>query len=272
MLSYSQLAVDTRPSLPPQSRQRAAFSELPLWPLSTRGIPNAILRSALCAAIGKGKRAYLERKVLASYKGVSILYTGQQLDQGDMSVWLMVLHFSRLRRAKIGESFRFTAYDMLKALRKVDTGGNRKVLHTRLLRLKANGIEITHGTRTYVGSLLAFFERNEGTGEYVITLDPQILPFFDEDQFTQVSWDVRLDLEGKPLAQWLHSFYESHEKPFPLKVESLMRWSGSENRQQRSAKQKLQLALDAVKDACIHHGTVLHWSIENDLVQVRWGQ
>ena len=237
-----QISLHSHNVAPRNATSRAQSSQsaltLPPWPLSTRGIPNIVLRSALCAAIGKGKRTYFEREPLASFKNFSILYTGQQLDQGDLSVWLMILHYARIQRAKAGEQFRFTAYSMLTELRKTDTGGNRAVLHKRLLRLKANGVEIVHEHRAYVGSLLAYFERDEGTGEYVVVLDPQLLPFFGPDQFTQVSWDVRLELEGKPLAQWLYGFYESHATPFEMRVTSLMRWSGSKNANSRSASQK----------------------------------
>lgn len=182
----------------------------------------------------------------------------------------MILHYARLQRAKAGEPFRFTAYAMLGALRKTDTGGNRRVLHKRLLRLKANGVEIVHEHRTYVGSLLAFFERDQGSGEYVIALDPQLLPFFGPDQFTRVNWDVRLDLEGKPLAQWLHGFYESHAVPFKMGVVSLMKWSGSENVNSRSASQKLRKALVAVETACKDHGKIMHCKVERGNVFVRW--
>ena len=51
------------------------------------GVPNDILRSALFAAIqGKG-REYFKHKLLASYDGVQIRYTGEQLDQSDLDVW-----------------------------------------------------------------------------------------------------------------------------------------------------------------------------------------
>jgi hypothetical protein len=43
-----------------------------------------------------------------------------------------------------------------------------------------------------------------------------------------VEWAVRHELDGKPLAQWLHGFYASHAKPFPLKIETLHRICGSE--------------------------------------------
>jgi len=265
-------AMSIRSQHPVAKRPPARLEEhtLPFWPDPTRGVPNVILRSALCAAIGKGGRTYLDQMPLASFKNFSVLYTGQQLDQGDLSVWLMVLNYARSQRAQMGQEFRFTAYGMLTGLRKTDTGGNRKVLHKRLLRLTANAVEIVHDHRTYVGSLIEDFKRDEGTGEYVMTLNSKLLPFFDPDQFTQVSWEVRLDLEGKPLAQWLHGFYESHAAPFELRIASLMRWSGSENTNLRSATQKLRKALSAVELACADHGRILRWTINKGCVRVRW--
>src|SRR5713226_8429515 len=67
-------------------------AQLPLWPEPARGVPNDILRSALFAAIqGKG-REYFKHKLLASYDGVQIRYTGEQLDQSDLDVWGQAIH------------------------------------------------------------------------------------------------------------------------------------------------------------------------------------
>lgn len=270
MLTSHHLLSTAPQNVAPQAKARQSAQTLPPWPPHTRGIPNVVLRSALCAAIGKGNRAYFDQEPIASFKNFSILYTGQQLDQGDLSVWLMILHYARMQKVRLGEPFRFTAYSMLAALRKTDTGGNRKVLHKRLLRLKANGVEIVHEHRTYGGSLIQQFKRNEGSGEYEVALDPQLLPFFDPDQFTQLNWEVRLDLEGKPLAQWLYGFYESHSNPFDMRVTSLMRWSGSKNSNRRSAIQKLTKAFEAAKEACGNHGKVMYSKIEGGSAYVGW--
>jgi hypothetical protein len=74
-------------------------AQLPLWPEPARGVPNDILRSALFAAIqGKG-REYFKHKLLASYDGVQIRYTGEQLDQSDLDVWEQAIHLARLDRS-----------------------------------------------------------------------------------------------------------------------------------------------------------------------------
>lgn len=38
---------------------------------------------------------------------------------------------------------------------------------------------------------------------------------------------MRHALDGHQLAQWLHGFYASHAKPFPIKIETLHRLCGS---------------------------------------------
>src|SRR5215472_12535096 len=45
--------------------------------------------------------------------------------------------------------------------------------------------------------------------------------------WTQLEWEERMALKGKPLAQWLHSFYSSHAAPFPLSTAYLHEKTGS---------------------------------------------
>lgn len=41
-------------------------------------------------------------------------------------------------------------------------------------------------------------------------------PFFGPLRWTQIDWEQRQRLRGKPLASWLHSFYASHAEPRAL--------------------------------------------------------
>jgi hypothetical protein len=79
---------------------------------------------------------------------------------------------------------------------------------------------------------------------------------------------VRHELNGHQLAQWLHGFYATHAKPFPMKVETLLNLSGGENADPYSGKQKLRKALDAVTDASAAHGEGFSYEIRGDLVHV----
>jgi hypothetical protein len=240
--------------------------QLPLWPDVMRGVPNGFLRSALFGAIGKGGRAYLERHEVHAQDGIRIVYTGARLDQGDLDVWETVVHIARLQA--LGNECRVTAYQLLKALGKTNSGANRDTLDRRLSRMKATGVDVTVGRYGYEGSLIDEVFRDKETREYVIRLNPKLRALFADDQFTQVDWTVRQALDGKPLAQWLHGYYASHAKPYPVKVETLLKLSGSENDESRSSRQKFRKALDALVEASAANGQPFSYEIRCDLVRV----
>lgn len=241
--------------------------QLPLWPEVVRGVPNAALRSALFGAIKKGARAYLERQEIHAQEGTRIVYTGARLDQGDLDVWETVLHTVRLQA--LGDECRVTAYQLLKVLGKTDTGINRDTLDRRLSRMKATGVDVTVGRYGYEGSLIDEVYRDKETRQYVIRLNPKLSALFAADQFTQVDWTVRHALDGKPLAQWLHGYYASHAKPYPVNVATLLKLSGSENEDPSSGRQKLRKALDALADASEASGQPFSHDIRGDLVHVQ---
>ena len=240
--------------------------QLPLWPEPVRAVPNGFLRSALFGAIAKGRRRYIDGEQLAALDGIEIRYTGQRLDQGDLDVWESVLHAVRLQ--ELGSQCRVTSYALLKLMGKTDTGKNRATLNKRITRLVASALTVKQGRYTYIGGLIRFAAKDEETQEWVIELDEKLRPLFAADQFTQVEWAVRHALDGQQLAQWLHGFYATHAKPFPMKAETLLKLSGGENADPHSGKQKLRKALDAVAEASAAHGEGFSYEIRGDLVHV----
>ena len=239
---------------------------LPAWPDAVRAVPNGFLRSALFGAIKRGARRYMQDELVAAVDGVEISYTGQRLDQGDLDVWESVLHVVRMQ--ELGSQCRITSYALLKLLGKTDTGSNRATLQTRIVRLRANALTVKQGRYTYIGGLLAGAAKDEETQEWVIELDAKMRPLFADDGFTQIEWRVRQALSGKPLAQWLHGFYASHAKPFPMRMETLLKLSGSESESPRSAQQTLCKALDAVSEASAANGETFGYEAHGDLVNV----
>jgi TrfA protein len=239
---------------------------LPVWPDEARGVPNVALRSALFGAIRRGPRRYLKSERMASVDGMEVLYTGEQLDQGDLDVWEAVLHF--IRKQELGKECRFTAYVILRMLGKADNGQNREILHKRLLRLRANAVEVRSGRFTYIGGLIDDVFKDEKTHEYVVVANPRIKVLFERDQFTLIDWAVRLELVGHPLGQWLHGFYTSHAKPYAYSVEKLHELCGSENHDLRGFKRDLREALDLVATASEKHGQAFSGKIEDGLVVV----
>lgn len=244
----------------------AQVVRLPLWPDAVRAVPNSVLRSALFGAIKRGARAYLERVKIHAQEGIEIRYTGARLDQGDLDVWATVLHV--VREQALGDECCVTAYQLLKALGKTDTGKNRDTLDRRLSRLRATGLDVKVGRYSYEGGLIANVERDEVTRQYIIRLDPKLRSLFEPDQFTQVEWSVRHALDGKPLAQWLHGFYASHARPYPLRVETLHQLCGSEAKRLTDFKVDLRRSLEAVLEACAAHDEDFSYAIQGDLVHV----
>jgi len=241
--------------------------QLPLWPEPVRAVPNGFLRSALFGAIAKGRRRYVNGEDIAAIDGVTIRYKGERLDQGDLDVWESVLHAVRLQ--ELGSRCHLTSYALLKLMGKTDTGNNRITLQNRLERLVANALTIKQGRYNYIGSLITFAAKDEETQKWAIELDPRMRPLFDADQFTQIEWKVRHELNGQQIAQWLHGFYSSHAKPFPFKVETLLKLCGSEDASPTSGRQKLRKALDAVAEASAANGEGFSYEIRGDLVHVQ---
>jgi hypothetical protein len=246
---------------------KAEPASLPAWPDSVRAVPNGFLRSALFGAIKRGARRYMQGELVAAVDGVEIRYTGQRLDQGDLDVWQSVLHAVRVQ--ELGSQCRVTSYALLKLMGKTDTGSNRATLQTRIERLRANALTVKQGRYSYIGGLLAGAAKDDETQEWVIELDAKMRPLFADDGFTQIEWTVRHALSGQPLAQWLHGFYASHAKPFPMRMETLLKLSGSESENPRSARQTLRKALDAVREASANHGEGFGYEVDGDLVNVQ---
>lgn len=242
--------------------------KMPNWPAEFRAIPNAFLRSPLFAALGRGPRRYMERQEIVRLGGGTILYTGLQQDQSDLSVWMATLHIAR-QQTIAGHACRTTAYQLLGLLGRTDTGKNREILQRQLSRLSATAIEITIGEFSYEGSLIEETKRaDDGSRAYLIHLNPMLVRLFQSDMTTWVNWAVRNELNSQPLAQWLHSFYATHAHPFPMKIKTIHDLCGSEARCLRDFAKNLRRSLDAVGNAVRRHGAAFTWRIDSGLVHV----
>ena len=245
-----------------EQRGPAQVIQLPLWPEPKRGAPNAVLRAALFAAIqGKGRQYMLRKELIATQDGVTIRYTGGQLDQADLDVWEQALHLARTQA--LGTECHFTEKGFLKTLGRQTGKSDREWLRYAFARLTATAVEISDGRRTYGGNLMNFY-RDEDTGRTALEINPKLARFFGRSQWTQIDWEQRQQLRGKPLALWLHGFYASHAAPYPLTVAYLHQLSGSQTKQLKHFKQNLGRALRDLEAI----GAIKAFEIVGDLVHV----
>ena len=246
-----------------EPRGPAQVIQLPLWPESKRGAPNAVLRGALFAAIqGKGRDSGLSEQLIATQDGVTIRYTGAQLDQADLDVWEQALHL--VRTQALGTECHFTEKGFLKALGRQTGKSDRTWLRSAISRLTAATVEISNGRLTYGGSLVSF-SRDEDTGHTVLEINPKLARFFSPTRWTQIDWEQRQQLRGKPLALWLHGFYASHAAPYPLRVEYLHKLSGSQTKRLRRFKENLAQALRDLEAV----GAIRAFEIRDEIVHIQ---
>jgi hypothetical protein len=246
-------------------KQSAVVIQLPSWPEPARGAPNDVLRSALFAAIqGKG-REYIEGRLIAAVDGISIRYTGRQLEQSDLDVWEQVLHLAR--QHPLGTVCYFKGGAFLKAIGRSAGKANYKWLATVLTRLTACEVRFKRPGYTHGRGLIASYDIDEHTRLYRVSVDPDTAKLYAAG-WTAIDWHQRQQLRGKPLALWLQGYYATHAKPLPVKVDTLRSLSGSHDKTLRSYRQKLRRALDELKAI----GAIASWQIDAaDLVTVDRG-
>ena len=243
----------------PQERE---IVQLPLWPEPARGAPNCTLRGALFAAIQGKDRRYMKREVLAVQKGIAIRFTGMQLDQADLDVWEQALHLARLH--PLGTRCDFTANAFLKSIGRSTGKAQHEWLKDVFARLNGCGVEISTGRFDYAGDALLKYWRDNDTGYYRIEFNPQLISLF-EAGWTAIDWEQRQKIgRRKPLALWLHGFYASHAKPYPMKVETFRALSGSTNKQLSDFRRQL----DAAHKVLLSVGAIDDYEIKDGLVSV----
>jgi hypothetical protein len=164
--------------------------QLPECPDTMRVIPSALLRSALFGVVRRGGRRHINGETLTSWKGASIRYKGEQLDQYDLDVWLQVLHIVRAQSFRVARAH-FTARGFLRALGRKYSGAAAKVLFESMERMVACAVTVMLNGRSFTGSLVEEIYRD---GEkYVVRLNPKLCRLFDAGH-TRLSWDTRLAL------------------------------------------------------------------------------
>lgn len=170
-------------------------------------IPNSFARSALFGVQARGQSDYLEQVELESWKNVQMRYTGPQLDQHDLDVWLQCLRL--IDTTELGKAVEFTAHGFIKEMGKAIGRRQYEVLDRRLTRLKATAVDVQIGEEGYVGSLIERYYRHEGTGRFVIIVDPLMASLFKDEQYARLNWEQRTQLRGQ-LAKFLHAYLPTH--------------------------------------------------------------
>jgi hypothetical protein len=248
----------------------AKVIQLPVWGDSSRGAPNEILRSALFNVRNRTQKRQAFKKVQIAIIGEGeITYTGEELRQDDETVWLQLVHLAR--EFPLGELVEFTAYSFIKSLGWSNSAKSYKRLRDCLERMQATALTI-YSKRLSEGvslSIIPFFAWRQGNNgpplpKYQVRIAPELVELFSDVRYTLIEWEQRLALPDG-LATWLHGYYASHKKPYPIKLATIRDSTGMTIERSQDLKQKVERALKALVEV----GFLESWEIKGNLVSVR---
>ena len=242
-------------------RESAKVYQFPLWGDPQRGVPNEFARSALFAARKGTGVEYLSRVPIFSQQGFTVTYSGPRLTQDHLDVFEGIMHLAR--EVLEGDIIRFTARGLLRLIGRNTSGRDHERLLRTLEELTSTAVSIKRDDGAlYWGSLLPDGAAKPENGYYAVVVNRQLIKLFKRG-FTVIEWQQRRALARRPLAQALHVWLCSHEKPYPVSVQYLHDITGSQTKELRYFRYKLKAALDQLKDL----GVLVDWHIdENDKV------
>jgi hypothetical protein len=226
-----------------EERLETGIIQLPLWRDDKRGAPNSFLRSALFAAIQSK-------------------YTGEQLNQEDLTIWLALVDL--VKQHPLGTECSFTARGILKHMNMDTSGQAHEKLRMSILRMTACVLTVTNEKYTFSDRIIDRFIVDEETKHYKVTVGRHTIKLFGNNDWTAVEHQQRRSLSRKPLALALHGYYSSHEKPLPVSIEFLASITGSTNSQKASFKRQVKIALEEL----IKIGSLKGYEINSDMVAV----
>jgi hypothetical protein len=256
------LEIQERARKEEEKRLETGVIYLPTWREDRHGSPNSFLRSALFAAIQSKDRVFLNKAEIFSQQGITITYSGEQLNQEDMTVWLALVDM--MKKDSLGTECRFTAHEILKYMG-LPTGGTQyEQLEVALCRMTICLVRIETERYIYGESLIEGFVIDKDTNQYEIRLSRHLIKLFGDCDWTAIDWEQRKQLRNKPLSLKLHDYYSSHDKPFPVSLEFLSDFTGSVNKQKADFKRKVKTALEEL----VRIGFLRSYSIEGDIVKV----
>lgn len=246
---------DATAKAPPKTKRKPSGlvpitqQSLPLWSDRVRGAPNALARSALftCADKRKERRSF-EKALIVSVAGQEIRYTGKELRQDDLTVWLQLVHLARMQ--PVGDVVEVSANALLTA---IDWGSNAAAynrLRDSVSRMREGSIWVARDDgKGFSGNLIMRMEWSDAGSatreKWRLYLDPNILVLFRPDDYTLLNCEARLRLSA--FGQWLLLFFSTHASPYPYKVETLYRLCGSTSKTLSGFRRNLLENLEALK-------------------------
>jgi hypothetical protein len=229
------------PKLPGASKV-AQLILFPQWADTRKAAPNAIFRGACFPALNRKTRQFLKVKKLGSVDGVEIFFTGEQFDQSDLSVYLVLLDLLRQQETPFGTDREIPAHTILKALGLPTGGKDHKWLHSVIIRLRGGTFDITDRKKRYFGGLIDGGFKDEKTNHYRLSINPNFAVLFGFSMWASIDWQQRQAMKKSPTAQALHAYLSTHAAPGFHNIDTYAEIVGLEGKTKRNIRARILVA------------------------------
>lgn len=257
-------------TLPAKAEQRAEkkgeLIPFPIFPEKARAVINILARSSLFAAIQGKDRQLVECKKIETDGGNKLFFSGRELNQEDHDTLLQLIKMAC--HQPFGQYVTVPAHAILTEIGRKTGGEQHRQLAEQIGRLTRGSVEIDTPRVRYIGHLIDDAAQDKTKRFWVYRINPLLAECYARDAYTLIDWEGRKKLQGKALARWLQAYLITHAEPFPVKVATLWRLSGSKAKDLFEFRRALKKALDDLKG----NGDIKTWTIDaRDLVHVDRG-
>jgi hypothetical protein len=203
-------------------------------------------------------RAMHKDKLLVAVDGLSVAYTGEQLDQDDLLIYMAVIGLiADVSRSDSQIQVSLSPYALLSQLGWSTSSTNYTRVRDTLVRLQGSTLRIL-ATRTegahknsyeYAGSLLPSYVITKINERVTMTLifSADLIRFFWHG-VTLFHREILRKLDGSHLARWAYGFFISEQVPQTWPISQLKALCGSDASPRRF-RYMLEESLDAIRDA-----------------------
>jgi hypothetical protein len=143
--------------------------DFPIWSKDQQSLLSKILPSVLFSDIKSEDRVYLKSSVLFSDQGITVKFTGYQLNQEDFDVWMFLVN--EAKKSIRGYEYNFNTSNILEL-------GAENRLEICITHLIACAIEVTNARHTYCSGLVSSFYKDKITKDQEVTLNGKFVKLF----------------------------------------------------------------------------------------------
>ncbi len=160
---------------------------LSLWRESQRVTPNSFIRSTLFSTTQSKDRQWLNQEIIYCEKGLTVKFTGQQLNQEDLALWETLVRWAH--HHSLGMECTFAVSSLLTELGLSVGEKEREELHSGVMRLIACSVKFLYKKNFYFGSPVHKMMKDEVTDYYTVELNEKFIQLYEKNKWAVIFCD-----------------------------------------------------------------------------------